>query len=312
MRWLEVVFTSRETLEGKRREQRAEQRAVLVAPLQSLLRNVFSVLSPSDCGLCNTPLNNISRIPVCTECIAAIDRVREPQCVVCGDRLTSAQLLVGDGRCHYCRDFAPAFARALSFGEYEGALRGLIHLLKYEAVLPVASVLGGMMASVIAELLAGCGDSVPLIVAVALHKSKCNERGFNQAELIARAAVKRLPRRLELVTGVLVRQRATISQVGLTRKLRIENMRDAFQVRDAQILHGRTVIVVDDVMTTGTTLSECARVLKEAGAERVFAATVARAFQGGSLSESVFHVEQQPVVHAEEEVNEALAVTASV
>jgi ComF family protein len=236
--------------------------------------------------------------------------VRAPQCVICGDRLPSAQLLVGDGRCHGCRDFEPEFARAMSFGEYEGGLRGLVHLLKYESVLPVASVLGGMMADTILELLPSCGDSATLVVPVPLHKSKRRDRGFNQAELIARAAVKRLPKRVELATGVLVRHRATISQVGLTREQRIENMRGAFRVRDRQRLRGATVILVDDVMTTGTTLSECARVLKQAGAERVFAATVARAFQGKSLQDNVFYVEHQPTVHAEEEAREA--ATASI
>ena len=237
-----VVFSSRETLERKRREQRAEQRAVLVAPLQALVRSVFSVLFPSDCRLCSTPLNNISRIPVCTECLAAIHPVRAPQCVLCGDRLTSAQLLVGDGRCHGCRDFEPEFARAMSFGEYEGGLRGLIHLLKYESVLPVATVLGGMLAATIEELLPSCRNAVPLIVPVPLHKNKRSDRGFNQAELIARAAVKRITRRLELATGILVRQRATISQVGLTREQRAENVRDAFRVHDRRRVYGRSVI----------------------------------------------------------------------
>ena len=200
----------------------------------------------------------------------------------------------------------------MSYGEYEGGLRGLIHLLKYEAVLPVASVLGGMLAETIEELLPPCGDSVPLIVPVPLHKSKRSDRGFNQAELIARAAVKRLPHRLELATEVLVRQRATISQVGLTREQRIENMRDAFRVLDRRRVSGCTVIVVDDVMTTGTTLSECARVLKKAGAERVLAATVARAFQGADLHGAALHGQGEPVIHAEEEEREAVAVTASV
>ena len=122
----------------------------------------------------------------------------------------------------------------MSFGEYESGLRGLVHLLKYESVVPVASVLGGMLASVIEELLPACGDSLALVVPVPLHKSKRRDRGFNQAELIARAAVKRLPKRLGLATKVLVRHRATISQVGLTREQRIENMRDAFRVRDRQ------------------------------------------------------------------------------
>ncbi len=230
--------------------------------------------------------------------------MREPQCVICGDRLFSAQLLMGDGRCQNCRDCEPEFARAISFGEYEGGLRCLVHLMKYERVLPVAPVLGQMLASSITELLPGCGDAVPLMVPVPLHTSKRRERGFNQAELIARAAVKRLPRPIEIATGVLVRQRVTLSQVGLSREERIENMRDAFRVRDRRRVHGRTVIVVDDVMTTGTTLSECARMLKQAGAERVWAATVARAFQGAPP--------RNAAIYGNEEGIEAVALTTSV
>ncbi len=223
--------------------------------------------------------------------------------MICGDRLFSAQLLMGDGRCQNCRDFEPEFARAVSFGEYEGGLRGLVHLLKYESVLPVASVLGRMLARAIEELLPACGDTHPLVIPVPLHHTKFRERGFNQAELIARTAVKRLEP-LELATGVLVRQRPTISQVGLTREERISNVRDAFRVRDRRLVRGRTVIVVDDVMTTGTTLSECAGVLKKAGAERVWAATVARAFQAAAP--------RITANHGDEEEIEAVAVAASV
>ncbi len=199
----------------------------------------------------------------------------------------------------------------MSFGEYEGGLRSLIHLLKYEAVLPLAPLLGGMLADAMEELLPSCGDSRPLVVPVPLHKSKRSDRGFNQAELIARAAVKRLPVRLELATGVLVRQRATISQVGLTREQRMENVRDAFRVRDRKSVLGRIVVVVDDVMTTGTTISECARVLKEAGAKQILAATVARAFQGAS-HESAAPAGRGCIDPVEEEAREAVAVTASV
>jgi phosphoribosylpyrophosphate synthetase len=95
--------------------------------------------------------------------------------------------------------------------------------------------------------------------------------------------------------------------VGLTREQRIENMRDAFRVHDRQRVCGATVILVDDVMTTGTTLSQCARVLKEAGAQRVFAATVARAFQGSALHDATVLAEQ--VVHAGEEAHEAVAAS---
>ena len=110
---------------------------------------------------------------------------------------------------------------------------------------------------------------------VPLHSSKRQERRFNQSELIARAALRHVPSEYELASPVLVRHRQTRSQVGLDREARIENMRDAFRVIDAARIAGRTVIVVDDVMTTGATVSECARVLKRAGAAKVYAATVA-------------------------------------
>ena len=196
----------------------------------------------------------------------------------CGERLLPAQLLMGDGHCQGCRDFEPKFDRAVSFGEYAGALRGLIHLLKYDRVLPAAPV--------------------------PLHASKRGERGFNQAELIARAAKKRLPERFEIADGLLKRERPTHSQVGLTREERVANMRGAFRVTDPQRVKGRTVIVVDDVMTTGTTVSECARVLKKAGAERVSAATVARTLKFAVLPESV--------EYGEEEAHEAVEAAVSV
>ena len=272
--------------------------------LETLLRSTFSVLFPSDCRLCGTPLTNISRIPVCEECLAEIHPVRAPQCILCGDRLASAQLLMGDGRCVHCRDDEPAFDRALSFGEYKGPLRGLIHLLKYENVTPVAGPLGEMLARTLSELLSASNNEKLLLLPVPLHKSRRRTRGFNQAELIARAAAKQSAQKFEVVSSLLVRHRETISQVGLSREERIENMRDAFRVIDRQRVKGRAVILIDDVMTTGTTLSECARVLKNAGAERVWAATVARAFQGADLRE--------PADGGQQEEVEAVQVAASV
>jgi len=101
--------------------QRAEQRSFLVAPFVTVVRSVFSVFFPSDCRLCGIPLVNISRLPVCQECLDSIEPIRTPQCVQCGERLLPAQLLMGDGRCQGCREFEPEFDRSVSFGEYAGA-----------------------------------------------------------------------------------------------------------------------------------------------------------------------------------------------
>jgi ComF family protein len=116
------------------------------------------------------------------------------------------------------------------------------------------------------------------VVPVPLHKRKQAQRGFNQAEMIARGALKQLsrPKRFDLCTGVLVRRRETGSQIGLTRHQRRENLRGAFAVGDPTRILNSDILLVDDVFTTGTTASEGARVLLRAGAARVWVATVAR------------------------------------
>jgi ComF family protein len=134
-------------------------------------------------------------------------------------------------------------------------------------------------------------DSI-LVVPVPLHRSKRRQRGFNQAELIARAALKMdaLPA-AELVTDVLERTRPTVSQIGLTRPQRVENIRGAFRVRHPSRVSGRDVILVDDVLTTGTTVSECARILRKAGAEKVWVATVARTLKESGFETGRFRPE---------------------
>jgi ComF family protein len=177
--------------------------------------------------------------------------------------------------CGACQESRPLFAKATSFGAYEGELRELVHLLKYEKILPAAAVLGYMLLEAIEKL--GLNDAAVLMIPVPLHASKRRERGFNQAAMIARAALKRLGSpQIKLATGLLVRERATVSQIGLTRPQRAENVRGAFRVAHPSRVEGRCILLVDDVLTTGTTASECARVLRKAGADKVFVATVAR------------------------------------
>lgn len=176
--------------------------------------------------------------------------------------------------CPLCRQAEPPFTKAAAYGSYSGGLRELIHLLKYEQVRPAANVLGRMLAEVIREMKCGCDV---MVVPVPLHKDKYLQRGFNQAELIARTALKLdAGRRFVLRPEVLERCRPTESQIGLTRHQRRENMRGAFRVPGSDQIVNRDVLLVDDVFTTGTTVSECARVLRRAGVAKVYVATVAR------------------------------------
>jgi ComF family protein len=201
--------------------------------------------------------------------------------VICGERVAGLYALAetqGETRCELCRRTEPPYVKATAYGSYEGGLRELIHLLKYEQVRPAADVLGRMLAEAIADLELLFGDNLPFVVPVPLHSRKLRQRGFNQSELIARAAVRLTPaeRRMQVSSGVLQRCRETQSQIGLSRHQRRENMRGAFAVAKSAEIAGREVLLVDDVLTTGTTVSECARVLRRAGASKVFVATVAR------------------------------------
>jgi len=245
--------------------------------------SLFAVLFPSDCRICSGPLLKISRLPVCAECLAGMHPIAGGLCSVCGERLFSSHALSvtaaeGGPRCGLCRRVEPAFARAVAYGSYEGGLRELIHLLKYAAVRPAANVLGRMLAEAIAELEPEFADDPLAVVPVPLYRAKLRRREFNHAEVITRAAMKLMPDpgRLRFSPEVLERKRETVSQTGLTRHQRRENVRGAFAVPHAKEVNGREVLIVDDVYTTGATVSECARVLRRAGATKVWVATVAR------------------------------------
>jgi ComF family protein len=247
---------------------------------------------PCNCRICDEPLVRISRLPVCQQCLDGIHPLRGRLCSVCGERVLSPLSAPapdasdrGDEmfQCLLCRRAAPPFTRAVAYGSYQGGLREMVHMLKYGGVLPAAKVLGRMVAEAMVGLEPVLGDGGIVVVPVPLHKSKLRQRGFNQAELIARSALKFCAaKRFHLAANVLLRKRDTDSQIGMTSHQRRENMRGAFTVSRAQEVNGREVLLVDDVLTTGATAAECARVLLRAGASRVWVATAARTMKSAS------------------------------
>jgi len=178
--------------------------------------------------------------------------------------------------CRQCRLAPPSFEEA-AYGLYQGTMRSLLHLLKYEGLEPVAQRLGDLLASRVLTI-----SELPqrmLVVPVPLFGARRKERGVNQAELRARVAVRTMRRMRRdweghLAPGVLGRQRATESQAGLSPHQRRRNLRGAFFVSDPTRVEGRDLLLVDDIYTTGATARACSRVLRRAGAARV---SVARA-----------------------------------
>jgi len=295
-----VVFSSSGDLNRAGAQQPDTTPALISGPRHALGRMVrdaaaglFNTLFPGVCRLCGEPLNDISRLPVCKSCIGSIEPLAGAFCSICGENLFAFAASDAPAMCGMCRRAVPPFARAVAFGTYEGNLRGLLHLLKYEQVRPVADLLGGYLAEAIKKLQPLLGEAPALVIPVPLHAPKQRQRRFNQAELIARAALKNLAARglvFELNTRILKRQRETSSQTGLTRHQRRANLRGAFAVTNRDAMAERDILVVDDVFTTGTTVSECARLLVRNGAGRVFVATVARVLKG-----EITRVEQRAV-----------------
>ena len=166
---------------------------MLVSSVSGVAESLFATLFPSDCRLCRAPLVNISRLPVCRPCLADIHPIAEGVCSTCGERRFSPDALSGgngDARCGLCRRTEPLFVKAVAYGSYDGGLRELIHLLKYEQVRPAAVVLGRMLAEAANALESGWTSRPVAVVPVPLHARKLRQRGFNQSELIAREAFK--------------------------------------------------------------------------------------------------------------------------
>jgi ComF family protein len=237
--------------------------------------SLFSIVFPSDCRICRAPLTNIASLPVCDPCLAKIVPLEGPLCQICGEKLFHTIAETDDTPlCAICRRVGAHFSRAAAYGAYEGALRDLIHLFKYNGIRPAGKILGGLLNQTVAAI--ALPDSV-IVIPVPLWSGKRTSRGFNQAEAIARTFIHFQSSSIQLDTSILIRTRETASQTGLTRHQRRANVRGAFAVVKPTKIKGRSILIVDDVMTTGTTAGECARVLRRAGAKEVFVATIARA-----------------------------------
>jgi ComF family protein len=245
------------------------------------VKSLLAALFPSDCRICQASLFTLSRLPVCPSCVESIQPIQFARCNVCGDLLPTAEAALGDARCGGCAAEGPAFERAVNYGAYTGVLRQLIHLLKYERIRAAALPLARLTAAACLQLEGDIDVEELLMIPVPVHKLRMRSRGFNQAELIARAALGEIEdaigRRLTLDATALLRVRFAESQVGLTLEERRQQIRGAFKVIARERVKGREILLVDDVLTTGATASECARELLQAGAARVWVVTPARA-----------------------------------
>jgi len=236
-----------------------------MSAIDTLLDPFLSLLYPPRCLVCRV----LGRSGLCAACLARIVPVAPPQCPTCGQTIP-----IDAGGCFHCRLRRPAYDRARALGAYEGVLRAAIHQFKYRDHPQLAQVLGHHLAVFAHENAADLnGLHFDALLPVPIHRTRRRLRGYNQSERLARVVAGELG--LPLLTDALVRIRATRPQVGLSSEARRTNLSGAFAVRSPEAVLGKTLLLLDDVVTTGSSLYECTLVLKASGAKAVYALTLA-------------------------------------
>ena len=236
--------------------------------LPNPFRGLVSLFYPAHCGLCAAPVERDETL--CRPCLESAPRILAPFCAKCSQPFPGA--ITDSFICANCEDRVLHFDAAVSAFRSRGVVRKVMHDFKYGRQLHLRHLLGRWLAEAMNDPRLA-GRRFNFIVPVPLHPTRKRARGFNQAELLAlelqRAA--RLP-----IQNVLQRTRYTTTQTQFDRSERMENLRGAFRLRRGCNVRDLRMLLVDDVLTTGSTLSECAAVLKKNGALSVHAATAAR------------------------------------
>ncbi len=239
---------------------------------QRLVRLALDFLMPPRCLCCGALVSEPGAL--CPNCWGRIGFLEAPFCVCCGSPF---EFDVGpDALCVRCLTHPPRFDRARAVFRYDETSRALILRFKHADRTAAAPSFARWMARAGRDLLA----DADLLLPVPLHRWRLLRRRYNQAALLAWA--------LSRQTGVSVdplllrRERDTSPQGRMTRKERRRNVRGAFALSRPEQVRGKKVVLIDDVLTTGATIDECARILKAAGAERVDVLTLAKVFLGES------------------------------
>ena len=232
-------------------------------PRRMLIDNLLNFLFPVACILCRAIVRERRWAAVCPACWAALIPVEPPLCLRCGIPAVAIE-----GTCGACRAGDTVFDYARSAVLFNDAARDVIHHLKYSDRVSLAKPIGRWLSDVYERE----AFRSSIIIPVPLHASRMRERGYNQAEQIARGM------KLRFEPGLVRRRKKTPSQTGLSRAARIRNLSAAFELRGE--VKGGSFLLVDDVMTTGATMNELTRLLKRHGAARVEVLTFARVPEG--------------------------------
>ena len=238
--------------------------------INSIAKAIQEILYPRYCLLCREKISSDDFDPVCAGCMETIPLNSPPFCQKCGRKISGSYTTRSVCKDCFRNDFY--FDRGWACCSYQGALKELIHYFKYKNRLSLERQLSEFMVNFIK------GYRLPVnycdyIIPVPLSKNRLREREFNQAQILARNVARYCG--LNLLDNNLCRRRDTVSQAKLNKDARWQNMLDAFALKVPEMIKGKIILLVDDVLTTGATASESAKALKKSGASAVFVLTLA-------------------------------------
>ena len=242
---------------------------MIALPKLDLLTAITSLLYPPVCAICRANIRGGQHL--CDQCETKAVRIVAPFCQTCSEPFDGA--ITGAFTCANCAHRTIHFDAAVAAYRSRGIVREIVHDFKYGRQIHLRHIVARWLyAALDDERLRE--HRFDIIVPVPLHPTRQRERGFNQASLLAESLSAQISTPAK---PLLERIRYTTTQTALDRAERMENLHNAFRLRKNADVRGLRVLLIDDVLTTGSTLSECARVLKRAGATSVHAATAARA-----------------------------------
>lgn len=234
--------------------------------MRGFCRDLRDLLFPPRCLHCRDRLSGDPGDDLCSACRRELPWFEEPVCPGCGRARASQP----ESFCPSCRGRF-AWDGAVFGAQFAGIIRVLVHRFKYRADLAAGEYLGRLLAARTRGVFV---EAPEVVVPVPLHRRRLRERGFNQAAVLARVVSR--AEGAPLAAAALRRVVHTVSLTGLDLEDRAREVRGAFVVRQPEIVAGKRVLLVDDVLTTGATVEECCRVLKGAGATWTGVATAAR------------------------------------
>ncbi len=231
----------------------------------------LDLLYPRDCFFCQQPAGAHGHI--CTSCFERLMVARNPSCQICG-----AESHLPDGPdfiCSDCLKKRPAFERAVVATRYDSAVRDLIHTFKYHQGLWLTEDLILFLQAAYLHAFVERGVKIDLLMPIPMLFKKERRRGYNQAELLVRALAREI--KIPYTKRCLKRVKTKVfSQTQLGREGRLKNALASYRITHSDKVCGKTILLVDDVMTTGATLNACAQLLRDAGAANVYALALAR------------------------------------